>query len=127
MRKGTKLYSMWHMKCPRCMEGDLFETGSFSFSKPFDMLERCPNCRLKYEIEPGFFYGSMYVSYILYGWFSLFFVGVCMLILDMSVNASIAALIVFSAFVFVWVYRISRSIWLGFNVKYNPNIKGVQK
>ncbi|XOV95090.1 MAG: DUF983 domain-containing protein [Bacteroidota bacterium] len=27
------------------------------------MNETCSNCGLKYELEPGFFYGAMYVSY----------------------------------------------------------------
>lgn len=27
------------------------------------MYERCPHCGLKYEIEPGYFIGAMYVSY----------------------------------------------------------------
>lgn len=27
------------------------------------MQERCPHCRLKFEVEPGYFYAAMYVSY----------------------------------------------------------------
>ena len=27
------------------------------------MLERCPVCDLKYEREPGYFLGAMYISY----------------------------------------------------------------
>ena len=27
--------------------------------------KNCSHCNLKYEIEPGFFYGAMYVSYAL--------------------------------------------------------------
>lgn len=29
------------------------------------MYERCPVCNFKFEIEPGFFWGSMYISYFL--------------------------------------------------------------
>lgn len=25
--------------------------------------ERCPSCNLRYEAEPGFFWGAMYISY----------------------------------------------------------------
>jgi hypothetical protein len=28
------------------------------------MNPRCPNCNLDYEVEPGFFYGALYISYI---------------------------------------------------------------
>lgn len=27
------------------------------------MHSECPHCRLRFEIEPGFFWGSMYISY----------------------------------------------------------------
>lgn len=27
------------------------------------MLEHCPHCNLHFEIEPGYFYAAMYVSY----------------------------------------------------------------
>lgn len=27
------------------------------------MYERCPHCGLKFEVEPGYFYAAMYVSY----------------------------------------------------------------
>jgi hypothetical protein len=27
------------------------------------MQERCPNCGLKFEREPGYFLGAMYISY----------------------------------------------------------------
>jgi len=118
--KGSRMYPILHMKCPRCHEGELFDTGSFSFQKPFDMKETCPNCGQRYYPEPGFYYGAMFVSYILYGWFSLILVGFCLLVLGMGVNASIGVLIAISAILFVWVFRISRSIWLGLNVKYQP-------
>jgi len=29
------------------------------------MHERCPQCGLKFEREPGYFVGAMYISYIL--------------------------------------------------------------
>jgi hypothetical protein len=28
-----------------------------------NMHEKCPRCKLTFEIEPGYFYASMYVSY----------------------------------------------------------------
>ena len=27
------------------------------------MNEHCPSCGLRYEVEPGFFFGAMYISY----------------------------------------------------------------
>jgi hypothetical protein len=32
----------------------------FNFAQ---MHEHCPSCDVRYEVEPGFFYGAMYISY----------------------------------------------------------------
>jgi uncharacterized protein (DUF983 family) len=40
----------------------MFKHSALSF-KFTQMYERCPNCNLKYEVEPAFFFGAMYISY----------------------------------------------------------------
>lgn len=50
-------------KCPRCRKGDLFVHGAYSFKDFTKMHDRCPVCDQKYQVEPGFFFGAMYVSY----------------------------------------------------------------
>lgn len=49
-------------KCPRCRTGKVFRYPSYHL-KFTDMHELCPACGYKFEIEPGFFWGSMYISY----------------------------------------------------------------
>ena len=44
--------------CPRCQSGAIFQ-GRIA------VHEHCPVCGLKYEREPGYFLGAMYVSYLL--------------------------------------------------------------
>lgn len=122
LKKGSKLFSIWNMKCPRCNEGDLFDTGSFSFQKPFDMPKRCPTCNQTYMPEPGFYYGAMFISYILTGWFSLFFAMFFHWILDWGLFSTFALLILILGIFFVWIFRFSRSVWISVNVKYNPNV-----
>lgn len=123
--KGSKLYSIFALKCPRCHEGEMFETGSWSFVKPFDMLHQCPKCRLNYFPEPGYYYGAMFISYIWTGWFCLLFVGLFHWILGWSQTAAFSLLIVFLAVNFVYIFRISRLMWINFNVKYDP--KAIEK
>ncbi len=106
------------MKCPKCQEGDLFETGSFAFRKPFEMPEHCPNCGQPYFLEPGFYYGAMFISYILTGWFCLFFVGFLMLVAGLSWQTSFVLLLLTLGILFVWIFRFARSIWISLNVKY---------
>lgn len=57
-----QLNALLQMKCPRCRCGNMFEspTLSTSFMK---MNPTCSECGLNYEIEPGFYWGAMYVSY----------------------------------------------------------------
>ncbi|MFK5891412.1 MAG: DUF983 domain-containing protein [Flavobacteriaceae bacterium] len=65
-KKGSKLYSVFSNKCPRCQEGDFFKTANhYKLKDTFKMYDNCPNCNLKYMIEPSFFYGAMYVTYAL--------------------------------------------------------------
>jgi len=40
----------------------MFEGPVYGFRKQ-QMNEKCPHCGLKFEIEPGYFYAAMYVSY----------------------------------------------------------------
>lgn len=121
-RKGSKLYSIFSFKCPKCHEGDLYETPTFSFKKPFDMPDHCPNCGQSYMPEPGFYYGAMFVSYIFTGWFCILFVMFFHWVLDWSIAASFALLIAVCAIFFVYIFRLARAIWINITVKYDPEI-----
>ncbi len=121
-KKGTKAYSILNLKCPRCHEGDLFPTGSFSFNKPFDMPETCPKCGQKYFLGPGFYYGAMFISYIITAFFCLFFAGGLVLFTDISVNMAFVLLLVVISFLFVWFFRLARAIWINMNVKYDKRM-----
>ncbi len=52
---------MLHAKCPRCRRGNLFNGPMYSFSARINT--DCSHCKLHFEIEPGYFYAAMYVSY----------------------------------------------------------------
>lgn len=54
--------AMIQAKCPRCREGKMFVGSTYSFKKQ-RFNDICPHCGLKFEIEPGYFYAAMYVSY----------------------------------------------------------------
>jgi uncharacterized protein (DUF983 family) len=63
-KKGTKLYSIFKAKCPRCHEGAFFKNRfTYHPKKITEIHSNCPNCQLKYMLEPSFFYGAMYVNY----------------------------------------------------------------
>jgi uncharacterized protein (DUF983 family) len=58
--RGTiqRLWAIVTFSCPRCLQGKLF-TGLVT------MPDNCPVCGLRFEREPGYFSGAMYVSYTL--------------------------------------------------------------
>lgn len=62
MIKTPKWYAILHCKCPQCRTGDVFNGSMYGFNiqKTYD---NCPHCRQRFEIEPGYFYAAMYVSY----------------------------------------------------------------
>jgi uncharacterized protein (DUF983 family) len=64
MAKTSKSWAMLHAKCPRCRRGNMFEGGVYSFGSNRINLN-CPHCGMTFEIEPGYFYAAMYVSYAL--------------------------------------------------------------
>lgn len=118
--KPTVFRSILGMHCPRCREGRMFPTTTFSFQRPFDMDARCSQCGQSYHPEPGFYYGAMFLSYILSGFFSIGVAAFLHWVVDLSLLASFSILIAILAFLFVWVFRISRSLWLHMNVRYAP-------
>ena len=58
----SKIHALIHSKCPRCHVGNMFEGSVYGFSKQ-KTKEVCSVCNLTFEIEPGYFYAAMYVSY----------------------------------------------------------------
>lgn len=63
MIKDTKLYSILNFKCPYCHLGDFFVAHPYNLMRTGDLHDRCSECNGRYTIEPGFYYGAMYVSY----------------------------------------------------------------
>lgn len=51
-----------HGKCPKCRTGNMFATNPLKFIGQ-KMNDRCPHCDFQFEIEPGYFYVAMFVSY----------------------------------------------------------------
>ena len=61
--KKAGAFAFFASKCPRCGKGKVFKNSILSFRSFSDTLEECPNCKLSYEPETGFFFGAMYWSY----------------------------------------------------------------
>lgn len=126
MSKGKEdslIRAMAHAKCPRCREGNMFQYPLRKVFKFSLMHKHCPHCNLRFEREPGFFFGAMFISYILSVF--LFFIVTFSLyyLLDEPPNWVIILSMVVVVFLMLpLLFRYSRVIYLyGFGgVKYSP-------
>ncbi|RZJ70968.1 MAG: DUF983 domain-containing protein [Flavobacterium sp.] len=62
MKRTSKLYAIVKGRCPQCRRGAIFTGSVFGFNLQ-KTNSNCENCGLRFEIEPGYFYAAMYVSY----------------------------------------------------------------
>lgn len=113
------LSAMFGLRCPRCREGHMFvNRNAYQLNKLFDMHESCEHCGLKYEREPGFFYGAMYVSYALSIAMAVsIWVGIT-IFTTLDIWTYIGIIIVALVLSIPYLFRISRTIWLAMFVKY---------
>ncbi|MDB3874977.1 DUF983 domain-containing protein [Flavobacteriaceae bacterium] len=122
--KTGKLYSIFFNKCPRCNKGKFWKSNNPYYNLFLNGGENhshCLNCDLKFEIEPGFFYGAMYISYGLgIG------IGSLILIISLAVfqmkNIFLLSLIIgISILILAPVnYFLSRLIWLNTFIDNKP-------
>lgn len=123
-KKGSKLYSIFNSKCPRCHEGEFFEHKfTYNPSKVTKLHDNCPKCNLKYMMEPSFFYGAMYVNYgIIVALFVAIFI-ICKLILGLTIIQSFVGIIIASLVLAPLNLRLSRIIWINMFVSYKEKNK----
>ncbi len=127
MGKPNYLWSLFTMKCPRCRRGHMFaNTNPWNLKKTLAMKDKCDVCSQPFELEPGFWYGTGYVSYAL----SIAYMAITLVawwvIIGFSVDDN--RFFVWMAFAVIsliilqpWLMRFSRALYLYFFVKYNEN------
>lgn len=108
-------------KCPRCRKGNMYKYGIFNLTKFTEMHANCPVCGFKFEVEPGFFYGAMYVGYaISVATVITVFTAINILYPKADLSVFIGAIIVAILLMIPVNFRYSRIMMLYFfgNVKY---------
>ncbi|MBC7589181.1 MAG: DUF983 domain-containing protein [Chitinophagaceae bacterium] len=116
-------------KCPRCRLGYLFKsTNAYDLRNNMKMHERCLVCNQPTEIEVGFYYGTAYVSYVLTVAFSVatFFAWWVLIGISIKDNSIFWWLGINSVLMILMqplFMRLSRSLWLSWFVKYDPDWK----
>ena len=120
--KGSSLHSILFNKCPQCHIGH-FWTSNNPFTNMFlndkKQISSCPNCSLKYEIEVGFWYGSMYISYAL-GVATMLFIWSLTSLFASDIDVLYEILIIVFALIIISPinYYLSRLIWINIFISY---------
>lgn len=127
-KKPGFLSSLLAMKCPRCRRGAMFNDKRtyrrISLSHIFNMPEKCSVCGQPFEMEPGFWYGTGYVSYALAIAIcvSTFVAWVVLVGISYKDNRIFYWLILNSLLLLLlqpYLMRLSRVIYIRFFVKYD--------
>ena len=124
--KPNFLLSILKCKCTRCRRGDMFQTPNpYDLKNFMKMNVRCPVCGQLLDMEPGFYYGTNMISYVL----AVLICVVTLLVWWVTIGFSLQ-----DTRFFWWIginglllialqpplMRISRTIWLAFFVRYSP-------
>jgi uncharacterized protein (DUF983 family) len=107
-----RLAAVLALRCPRCLRGRVWRTF-------LGMQERCPECGLVFEREPGYFTGAMVVSYaIAVPTFGLIVVALLLAGLEtgLALVGGGALYLVLAPF----ILRYSRVVWLHFDWLVDP-------
>ncbi|MFV8327327.1 DUF983 domain-containing protein [Flavobacterium sp. ZS1P14] len=124
LKKGSKLYSILTGTCPKCQNESMYlDKNPLHFSKILKMHDNCSHCGLKYQIEPSFFYGAMYVSYGLNVAIGIAAFIISFVIFGSSLKVAFIAIIASLILSFPFVLRLSRNIYINMFVSYDPPTK----
>lgn len=118
MQQKSKLLALLAHKCPRCRQGDLYTYKFVEAPLKFDKMNKhCPHCGIRFEKEPGFFFGAMFISYAI-NVILLFITGAILYFLfaDPALWVYIVTVPTLVVLLLPFIFRISRTLylyWLG--------------
>jgi uncharacterized protein (DUF983 family) len=103
---GEMLRRAFALRCPCCGVGRLF-------ARRFTMHETCEHCGFRFEREPGYFVGAIYVNYAVTAVVCLGSPIALDALLGISLRLQLAVAGTLAVLVPVVFFRYARSLWLG--------------
>ena len=120
LKKGTKIFSILKMRCPRCNKGRFYESHPYNLKKIGEVKKECNNCNLKYDMEPGFFQGSYYVSYGLgVALFVAIFILKMLILPDLAYLSTLILMVVVLLVLAPLLFALSKIIWINLFVNFD--------
>ena len=113
MRFLTILRRSLTLRCPVCGQGKLY-------AGLFKMNTTCSHCGRKFEREPGFFLGAIYINYGLTSLVATIVYPLLSFTQLLSRHQALAVTLVWVVLFPLSFFRHSRSLWLGFDEFYDP-------
>lgn len=118
--KESNWYAFIHAKCPNCHHGNMFSNKNpYALNEMSNMPAHCPVCGISFFPETGFYWGSMYISYVV----TVLFSAVNVVLLGFITSWNMYALVLGNALLlaagFPLFFRYSRVIWLQLNMPFN--------
>jgi uncharacterized protein (DUF983 family) len=120
MKRGAieTIRDMLCQRCPRCRVGTIFHHSIF-LGLP-KMHGSCSVCHLRYEREPGYFLGAMYISYVL----AVPLVALIAVLLWKFSGLNFAKLILWTAVLFLpfvpSITLLARVLWIYLDQTFDP-------
>ena len=117
---ATVLLRGLRKRCPRCGERRIFRSW-------LHLIERCPNCDLRFEREQGGFLGAMTINFLVavVVWVAMFVVVLVFTVPDVPVTPLLIASVVVLVLMPLWFYPRSKTLLGGDRVPGGPERPGV--
>ena len=118
--KGSKINSILTGSCPRCQKESMYlDKNLLHFSKLLKMNNNCSHCGLKYQIEPAFFYGAMYVSYGLNVALMIAVFLISFFVFNARFTGTFISIIITLVILFPIIVRLSRNIYINMFISFD--------
>ena len=121
IKKETAAYSIFHLKCPRCQQGDLFTNKNpFHLNTMLSMPRKCPVCKQDFIFETGFYSAALWTSYPVV----IVIAAINILIFNVWLHISGIWLLIITAIILLslqpFIMRFGRAILISNFVKFDP-------
>ena len=95
----------------------------YNIGNLYKMHDHCSHCGLKYQVEPSFFYGAMYVSYGLAVLIGIVIFLILNSFMELNANKSLLAIIIGIIVLMPITARLARNIYINMFIPYDKNWK----
>ncbi|MCK0146683.1 DUF983 domain-containing protein [Arenibacter sp. F26102] len=108
-----QILSILKGECPNCKKTKIFGSkGNLLLFQIPKINDKCNNCNFKFEREPGFFFGAMFVSYALTAAEFIAFSVISYFIFGMSLSVIFFGVVILAIVLSTLNFRMSRIIWI---------------